>query len=369
MNSISFPKLGIELNLNNVAFQIGDFQVYWYGILIGLGLILAILYAYRNSNRFGVDNDRMFEVIIGGLIGGIVGARLYYVIFSWDMYKDDLLSIFSTRSGGLAIYGGIIGALLVGGLVCKFRKVKLAPMFDLAGLGFLIGQGIGRWGNFFNIEAYGCNTNLPWGMFSPKIQSELYSKMDYLNSIGMSVDPTQPVHPTFLYESIWCLAGFVLLHIYSKRRKFDGEVFLMYLAWYGFERCIVEGLRTDSLMLGPIRVSQLLAGVLVVLAVIAIILIRRKYAGVDHSLLYADSDEWKQWLAKKQESESKTEQAEKIEQQQAVSEGSPVMQENVQLAEQPETDSTDSDEVSTKQENQSNTINESQEEQDDESVN
>ncbi len=211
--------------------------------------------------------------------------------------------------------------------------------------------------------------NLPWGMFSPKIQSELYSKMDYLNSIGMSVDPTQPVHPTFLYESIWCLAGFVLLHIYSKRRKFDGEVFLMYLAWYGFERCIVEGLRTDSLMLGPIRVSQLLAGVLVVLAVIAIILIRRKYAGVDHSLLYADSDEWKQWLAKKQESESKTEQAEKIEQQQAVSEGSPVMQENVQLAEQPETVSTDSDEISTKQENQSNTINESQEEHDDESVN
>lgn len=307
MDIISFPKLGLEFELNNVAFEIGSFKVYWYGILISIGFILALVYAFTHAKKFGVDSDHMVDVIILGMIGGIVGARLYYVIFSWDLYKDDLLSIFSTRSGGLAIYGGLIGALLVGGLACKWRKVKLKPMFDLTAIGFLIGQGIGRWGNFFNIEAYGGNTSLPWGMTSPKIQAELTDKMYELAGQGMTIDPLQPVHPTFLYESLWCLLGFVLLAWYAKRRRFDGEIFLIYLGWYGIERFVVEGLRTDSLMLGPIRVSQLLAAVLVVVSVVLLVLANRKLKQNPEKVwIYANSEEWHEYLENEKNKKQKS---------------------------------------------------------------
>ena len=156
----------------------------------------------------------------------------------------------------------MIAAFLLGVLLCKWRKIKTLPLFDLVSIGFLLGQGIGRWGNFFNVEAYGSTTSLPWGMYSPKIEAELTQKLPELTSLGMKIDPTQPVHPTFLYESIWCILGFILLTLYIKHRKFDGEIFLLYLAWYGFERFFVEGLRTDSLMVGGFRISQLLAAIL-----------------------------------------------------------------------------------------------------------
>ena len=279
MHTVSFPKLGLEFNINPNALQIGSFRITWYGVIIAVGILLAMLMAFRNAKRFGVNADKLVDVVLGGLIGGVVGARLYYVIFSWDQYKDNLSAIWHTWEGGMAIYGGVIGAFLVGMIVARCHKMRVLPVLDLASLGFLIGQGIGRWGNFVNGEAFGCNTDLPWGMTGTWIVSYLADtdNIATLTSLGVSVDPNAPVHPCFLYESIWCLLGFVLLYLYSKKhRRFDGEIFLMYLGWYGFERMIVEGLRTDSLLIGKIRVSQLLAGLLFVACLIAWLVIRGK---------------------------------------------------------------------------------------------
>lgn len=279
MHTVSFPKLGLEFNINPNALQIGSFRITWYGVIIAVGILLAMLMAFRNAKRFGVNADKLVDVVLGGLIGGVVGARLYYVIFSWDQYKDNLSAIWHTWEGGMAIYGGVIGAFLVGMIVARCHKMRVLPVLDLASLGFLIGQGIGRWGNFVNGEAFGCNTDLPWGMTGTRIVSYLSDtdNIATLTSLGVSVDPNAPVHPCFLYESIWCLLGFVLLYLYSKKhRRFDGEIFLMYLGWYGFERMIVEGLRTDSLLIGKIRVSQLLAGLLFVACLIAWLVIRGK---------------------------------------------------------------------------------------------
>lgn len=269
---VEFPGLGLEFSFENF-FTIGPIKITYYGFLIALGMGLAMLYAFRTLRKVGVDPDKSIDAIIGGIIGGVVGARLYYVIFSWENFGLDFSSweafwrtfsrIFKTWEGGMAIYGGLIGALLVGIIVAKIRKIKIPALLDVVGVGFLLGQGIGRWGNFFNVEAFGSNTTLPWGMTSPSIQSYLQSQQQYLSTLGITVDPTAPVHPCFLYESIWCILGFIFLALYMKHRNFDGEVFLMYLGIYGAERAVVEGLRTDSLMLGNIRVSQPV-GVLIV---------------------------------------------------------------------------------------------------------
>ncbi len=278
MHTVSFPKLGLSFDLNPIAFSIGGINVTWYGIIIAAGILLALLMAFKNCKRFGVNGDKLVDVVIGGLIGGVVGARAYFVIFSWDMYKDNLSSIWHTWEGGMAIYGGVIGAFLVGIIVARIHKMRILPVMDLAALGFLIGQGIGRWGNFVNGEAFGSNTNLPWGMTGDRIVAYLSDSdnISTLTQLGVTVDPNAPVHPCFLYESIWCLLGFVLLYLYSKHRRFDGEIFILYLGWYGFERMIVEGLRTDSLLIGNIRVSQLLAGLLFVACVIIWLVIHGK---------------------------------------------------------------------------------------------
>lgn len=287
MNWVGFPDLGIDKIEFYPYISIFGFEVYIYGIIIAIGMGLAMVYGFKKAGNFGIDSDKMTDVVIFGIIGGIVGARIYYVIFSWDVFKDNIWSIFDLRSGGLAIYGGIIGAILVGGIACKIKKLPLLPMLDIAGIGFLLGQGIGRWGNFFNVEAYGGHTELPWGMIGNKIP-----------------DSIAPVHPTFLYESIWCLLGFILLSIYAKRRKFDGEVFLLYLCWYGFERFFVEGLRTDSLWLieDVIRVSQALSAVLFVLAVATLLFIRfyimKKYPKRDY--LYVQTEVWQKSLIEKE---------------------------------------------------------------------
>lgn len=272
VNEISFPKLGIELSLPENLITIGDFSIKWYGFLIVLGMVLAVVFAFRNCKKFGLDMEVMYEPVFYAVMAGIIGARLYYCIFNFDAYKHDPISILYIWEGGLAIYGGIIGAGIVGVLMCKSRKVPVFPVLDMASMGFLIGQGVGRWGNFFNAEAFGSNTDLPWGMTGPSIVSQLYS-----SGVTGNVVPTDPVHPTFLYESLWCLLGFLLLRVFVlKRRRFDGQIALMYLAWYGFERMFVEGLRTDSLMVGNIRVSQLLSFVLFVAAVVALIVISLK---------------------------------------------------------------------------------------------
>lgn len=292
-NTVSFPGLGLNFEVNRVAFSIGSLPVYWYGILIAIGFILAILYVSRRAKEFGVDADRMLDVILGGAIGGIVGARAYFVILQWDYYGQNLSQIFNTRSGGMAIYGGLIGGVLVGLLMCKIRKVRCLPALDLVVGGFLIGQGIGRWGNFVNIEAFGCNTSLPWGMSSSVITNYLTQHEAELEAIGMDIDPNMPVHPTFLYESIWCLLGFAFIAWYTKRRKFDGELTLLYMMWYGAGRAVVEGLRTDSLMIPgtSLRASQVLAAAMTVVAAIIWIVKTSKVKKAGGRQLFVDSEE------------------------------------------------------------------------------
>ncbi|MDD3428853.1 MAG: prolipoprotein diacylglyceryl transferase [Oscillospiraceae bacterium] len=261
---VSFPGLGIiDLAINRVAFTVGSMPVYWYGVIIASGMLLAVLFAYYNAKKFGIDADRMLDVIMLGIVAGVVCARLYYVAFQIENYHS-LWDVINVRDGGLAIYGGVLGAFGIGCLLCKWRKIKILPMFDLTAMGFLIGQGIGRWGNFFNQEAFGSNTTMPWGMYSDGTHNYLAAMQETLAQQGIIVDPSMPVHPTFFYESVWCLAGFFLLAWYMKKRRFDGEITLLYGIWYGAERAVVEGLRTDSLMWGSFRVSQMLAIVIVI---------------------------------------------------------------------------------------------------------
>ncbi len=305
LTEIRFPKLGWTFHIDPTAFTIFGIRIQWYGLIITLGLALAALYCFPKMKRFGIDSDRAIDAVLGGVIGGIVGARLYYVIFNWGDYQKETLgatlkAIINTRNGGLAIYGGIIGAMAVGLLICKLRKIKMLPMLDISVLGFLIGQGVGRWGNFFNQEAFGANTDSVFGMTGGRIQSTIMNGMQMgedLYASGMVMDWTKPVHPCFLYESLWCILGFVLLSLWSKRRKYDGQIFLMYLAWYGAERFLVEGLRTDSLMIGSIRVSQALSAVLFVTSVIILIVMGfRVKRDPESYVLYANTEESRQLI-------------------------------------------------------------------------
>lgn len=261
---VIFPGFGWEFTINRIAFNIGSYSVYWYGIIIAFGLMLAVLYAYKSAPRYNVNASKLTNCVLVGIVTGIVGARLYFCIFHWDYYGKNPIEILYINNGGLAIYGGIIGSMLGGLTVAKIQKMKIMPVLDIAMISFLIGQGIGRWGNFMNQEAYGTITSLPWRMVSE----------------GTNGDP---VHPCFLYESLWCLLGFVLLHFYGKyKQKYAGQMFYMYLVWYGFERTIVEGLRTDSLYLpfqlfgADIRVSQLLSACIFIAGIILLIINRKK---------------------------------------------------------------------------------------------
>lgn len=271
MYNVSFPGLGLEFQINRVAFTIGDsFAVYWYAILITTGVVLALLYAHFNSKRFGCDMDKVLNCFIVGLITAIIGARLYYVAFSWEDYASDPISILHIRDGGIAIYGAIIGALIGGLAVAKIQKMKLLPLVDMAMICFLIGQAVGRWGNFMNQEAYGTETDSLFRMVS-----------EGTNGVA--------VHPCFLYESVWCALGVLLLHIFSKKwQKYYGQVTFLYMIWYGFERMIVEGLRTDSLYMPfkvfgfDIRVSQVLSFALVIAGIILLIVFRKRDDHIEH---------------------------------------------------------------------------------------
>lgn len=300
-NLVQFPGLGLSFELSRVAFSIGDIDIYWYGICIAFGLCLALVFAFRRCTEFGIDADSMVDVILVGVVLGIASARLYYVAMAPYNY-DTIWDVLAVRDGGLAIYGGIIGAFVFGGLACKWRGVPVLPMFDLAGMGFLIGQGCGRWGNFFNQEAFGCNTDSLFGMSGGRIQewiTDQYPSTTYFANFGTTLDASQPVHPCFLYESLWCLLGFVLLAIFAKKiRRYDGQIFLIYICWYGAERAVVESLRTDSLVIGNVRVSQILAITCVVISIILQIAIgtKVKRMGVDYHM-YKDTNESKQMLA------------------------------------------------------------------------
>ena len=264
---ISFPGLGLQFEVSRVAFSIGSIDIYWYAIIIATGFMLALAFAFKNFPKFGIDPDRAIDVVFFAMIFGIIGARLYYVAFQWDMYKDNLMEILNIRGGGLGFYGGIIGGII--GLIigCKLRGQNVLAFLDVAGGAVLIGQGIGRWGNFVNSEAFGSNTNLPWGMTSPKIAA--YIERHSEEVMGAVMDPNVPVHPTFFYESLWCAIGLLVFCYVMKKRKFDGQMLLFYLGWNGFGRMIIEGLRTDSLMIGPFRISQLLGALMFIFAVCA----------------------------------------------------------------------------------------------------
>lgn len=269
---IEFPNLfgGTAINYYR-GFQVFGVNIYWYGVLIAVGVVLAYLYAmWRATKDFGLVKDRVFDVVFAAIIGGFLCARIYFCVFTTldpnSSVKYDFITMFTTiRDGGLAIYGGVIGAFIVGFVFCKIRKVNFFAMADLASLGFLIGQTIGRWGNFINQEAYGeiCSPDWIFGMSGTKIIDD--------PDIGAGA----LVHPCFLYESAWCLLGFVLLHFYSKKlRTFDGEILLMYISWYGLGRFFIEGLRTDSLYAGSLRVSQAVAAVSFVVAMILFIIFK-----------------------------------------------------------------------------------------------
>lgn len=255
---VSFPGLGWSFRLNSTAFSIGSFEVKWYGIIIGIGFLLAFVYGISSCTKMKLNKGKLLDAVIIGLIGGIIGARLYYVLFfDGDKYLKDPISILYIHEGGLGIYGGIIGGLVAGGITAKIKKINVLAALDIACLGFLIGQAIGRWGNFVNQEAFGSQTNLPWGMVSE-------------NTAGV------PVHPCFFYEFLWCSLGFVLLHIFTRKfRRYDGQTFLCYVMWYGTGRFFIEALRTDSLIICGMKVSQLLAAV-TVLAALALLIIFRK---------------------------------------------------------------------------------------------
>ncbi len=265
---VQFPALGWEFTINRVALSIGGFNIYWYGVIIATGMLLALLFAFRTATDFGIDSDRLVDVVAVGTVMAIVCARVYYVAMAPFEYQS-VWEMIDIRQGGIAIYGAVIGAFIFGGLAAKWRKVPLLPLFDLASMGFLIGQGIGRWGNFVNQEAFGINTTLPWGMYSEGTEAYLKSMQVTLKA-GATVDPALPVHPTFLYESIWCLVGFAMLAALIKHRKFNGQIFLSYAVWYGLGRSWIEGLRTDSLLIGStgLRASQLFAIVTVLVSLV-----------------------------------------------------------------------------------------------------
>lgn len=260
-NLISFPGLGIgEFSLDNIAFTVGEnFSVYWYGIIITCGIIFAYLYAVYRGKYESVSFDDTIDIVIWTVILGVVGARLYFVLTSLDKYIDEsfmqtVTNMLNLRGGGLAIYGGIIGGILGIAISTRFKKINTIKVFDMAAPGVMIGQLLGRWGNFFNGEAFG-------GIVSEK--NPLYfMRMGIISSNSISDFGTTEmvyVHPTFLYESLWNLTGFVIINALYKKKKFNGQIACMYLSWYGFGRMFIEGLRTDSLYLGNtgIRISQL----------------------------------------------------------------------------------------------------------------
>lgn len=264
-----------NFSLDPVAFQIGDIPIYWYGLIIATGFMIALIYGFRRSADYKINNDAMIDVILVGTLGAVVCARAYYVLTSLDKYET-FMEMLDIRQGGLAIYGGIIGALVFGGLACVWRKVNVLDMFDLAAPAFLIGQAVGRWGNFINQEAFGTNTTAPWGMLSDKTIEYLSNQQQTLADQGVYVFPHEAVHPCFLYESLWCIIGFVLIHFLSKHRHFKGEGILQYIVWYGLGRFFIEQVRTDSLMIGSFKISQLVAAACVVLGLTALIVINIK---------------------------------------------------------------------------------------------
>ena len=234
---VTFPGLGLEFNINREAFSIGSLSVYWYGIIIASGLVLACIYAFVRADYFKIDKNKLLNTVIVGIICAIIGARLYYVIFNWSWYSKHMSEILNFRGGGMAIHGALIGGILAGFIYTKIKKINFFKMADTVMIGIPLGQAIGRWGNYINGEAHGGPTSLPWGIMVDGVK----------------------VHPTFLYESIWDLGIFIFLWFFRKHKKYEGQLAIYYLILYSLGRFFIEGLRTDSLMIGPLRMAQVIS--------------------------------------------------------------------------------------------------------------
>ena len=278
---ISFPNLGIYLKNVGKSIDLFGIEIAYYGIIIGTAILLGFWIAAREAKRTGQNPENYLDMGIIGVIAGIVGARLSYVIFSWDMYKDNLLDIFNLREGGLAIYGGVIAAVISVLVLAKVKHLSAPQIFDTIAMALLNGQMLGRWGNFFNREAFGGYTD---SLFAMRLPLDAVRSSDVTEQMRRHIERIDgvsyiQVHPTFLYESLWCMVLLIILFAYRKHKKYEGELFLMYLFGYGLGRFWIEGLRTDQLLLPGvgIAVSQLLAGAIVVGTGAAMLYLRKKH--------------------------------------------------------------------------------------------
>ena len=277
IGDIAFPNLGIYLKNVPRSFSVFGFEIAFYGLIIGIGVMAGLLTAVQIAKRTGQNPDDYWDFSIWAVLFSVIGARLYYVAFSWEDYKDNLLNIFKLRSGGLAIYGGVIAAFITLFVWCRIKKKNPLLIGDTAMPGLILGQAIGRWGNFMNREVFGDYYN---GLFSMQIPiSNVRDRSDITENIASHIPEGANyinVHPTFLYESVWNLFIFVLLLIYRKHKKFDGELCLLYLGGYGLGRFIIEGIRTDTLLIPgtTLPVSQVLALVMVIFAIVSDVFVR-----------------------------------------------------------------------------------------------
>ncbi len=277
---IEFPNLGIHLSNVGDHITVFGFDIAYYGMIIGAAILTGIFIAAAEARRTGQNPEDYFDFAIYAVIFSIIGARVYYVAFSWDMYKDDLKSIFNLRQGGLAIYGGVIAAVITAILYAKLKKMSVTLIFDTAGLGLVAGQAIGRWGNFFNREAFGEYTD---GLFAMRLPVSAVRSSDITELMRQHIEKEDgisyiQVTPAFLYESVWCLILLICLLLYRRHKKFNGEVFLLYLFGYGLGRFWIEGLRTDQLLIPgtEIPVSQMLAGGIVIISLLMVIIGRSR---------------------------------------------------------------------------------------------
>lgn len=259
-NRISFPNLGLEFNIQRTAFSIFGFDIYWYALIITTGIVLGYLYAVYQGKKQNINSDVFSDILLVGIPSAIISARAYYVLSKWDYYSKNPSEIFNLRAGGIAIYGAVIGAVIAVMIYCYVKKHNTLKLFDICSVSLLIGQAVGRWGNFVNAEAYGYET-------------QSFLKMGIWQS---STDEYMYVHPTFLYESLWNLCGIIILNYFMKKKKTDGQIFFLYITWYGVGRFFIEGLRTDSLMAGQFRVSQIVALLSVISGIIVSIILYKK---------------------------------------------------------------------------------------------
>ena len=258
-NTIAFPTLGLEFQINRIAFTVLGKPIYWYALIILTGFITALTYACKSSKKRGISADNIFDIALYGLLSGIVFARIYYVIFDPDSLGGNILNIVKIWEGGIAIYGGIIGAVISTVIYCKVKKLPILKTFDICSVALILGQAIGRWGNFVNAEVFGRETDF---------------------FLGMSINGKNPVHPLFLYESLWNFLGFILLLFFQDKKKKDGDVFFSYLLWYSFGRLFLEGMRQSEYILylidSKLGISQLVSVLLIVVSISGFILIRKK---------------------------------------------------------------------------------------------